>query len=66
LKQIRVWEEQHPDYVDTDTQASEDHVALSQILMGGVSEYESEKFENTIIIKILKDVTIDKDEIMSR
>jgi hypothetical protein len=61
LKQIRVWEEQHPDYVDTDTQASEDHVVLAQKLLGGVSQYETEKFENTIIKNVLRGVTIDKE-----
>jgi len=61
LKQIRVWEEQHPDYVDTDTQASEDHIVLAQKLLGGVSQYETEKFENTIIKNVLRGVTIDKE-----
>jgi len=66
LKQIKVWQEQHPDYVDTDTQASEDHIVLAQTLMGGVSQYESEKFENSIMRNILKNVTIDKEELTVR
>jgi len=62
LKQLRVWQEQHPDYVDTDTQASEDHLVLAQTLMGGVSQYESDKFEKSIMRNILKEVTIDKEQ----
>ena len=61
LRQIKVWEEQHPDYVDTDTQASEDHVALSQILLGGSTQHETEKLENSIMRKVLRSVTIDKE-----
>jgi len=65
LKQIKLWEEQHPDFIDTDTQASEDHVALAQKLLGGTTPYESEKFENSIIRNVLRGVTIDKEALTS-
>jgi hypothetical protein len=64
LKQIRVWEQQHPDYTDTDSQASEEHVALCQKLMGGISADENEKLENSIMKKIIKGVTIEKETLM--
>ena len=61
FKQIRAWEQQHPDYTDTDTRASDEHVALCQKLMGGMTADESEKLENSIMKNVLKNVTIDKD-----
>jgi len=64
FKQIRVWEQQHPDYTDTDTWASDEHVALCQKLMGGMTADESEKLENSIMKNVLKKVTIDKEALM--
>jgi hypothetical protein len=61
FKQIRAWEQQHPDYTDTDTRASDEHVALCQKLMGGMTPDESEKLENSIMKNVLKKVTIDKE-----
>ena len=59
LRQLPQWEAEHPEFMDTTSEESDYYIVLTQRLMGGTNKQEDDKFENSIIKAVLKNVAVD-------
>jgi len=64
LKTLPKWQEENPDFITLDTKENDDYLKIALNSLGGQDEEENEKFTGKIIRNVLKDVLIDKNEIM--
>jgi hypothetical protein len=64
--QLNTWMEQNPECEDTNSQASEEFIKISDSLLGGVYDGEEVKFQNTIMRNVLKKVTIEETKVTAQ
>ena len=61
--QLNNWIAENPECEDTNSQASEEFIKISDSLLGGVYDGEEVKFQNTIMRNVLKKVTIEETKV---
>ena len=64
--QLNNWIAENPECEDTNSQASEEFIKISDSLLGGVYDGEEVKFQNTIMRNVLRKVTIEETKVAVR
>jgi hypothetical protein len=66
LRQLTQWKLENPECEDGMSKASDDFVTISQTALGGITKDDDEKYQNNIMRNVLKKVTIDKANMLTK
>lgn len=61
LKQLRLWQQENPEYDDVDTPLNDRFMRISLNALGGTCREDEEKFKEKIMRNVMKEVVLDKD-----
>ena len=61
IKMLPEWKEQHPEYKFDEGHTNDQYLNIIRQSMGGSDKKEDLEYENKIISKVAKNVTIDKE-----
>jgi hypothetical protein len=62
IKQLRNWEVENPEFSNVDSKKNDEYMVISQNSLGGLSDKEDVKYENTIIKNVLKTAKLPTEE----
>jgi hypothetical protein len=66
LKQLKVWQQENPEYEDVDSAANDTYMRITSNALGGLCEEDEQRNKEKIMRNVMREVILDKDALVSR